>query len=150
MKYFFLFISLATSFLQAESPEPNPHPVPKLTDLYKPWIFARASEASTLFIEPHFKGKEPYGHLIKKNESLQWFEFDGNQSFVWNVSRYEETEKELRLFLEDGGKVLIFPYWDIDQCLLIIRFAPDSEENPTRFSVPYQHLSKIPYMKGEE
>ena len=128
---------------------PNPHPVPKLVDLYKPWVFARASEASTLFIEPHFKGSEPYAHLIKQEKVLHWFEYDGKQSHLWKVTKYTEDDKELTLFLEGGAKVVVFPYWDIDHCLLIIRFDPSLEENPTRFSVPYQHLKGIPYLEGE-
>lgn len=149
MKYLLVLLWLAPLLAKAESPEPDPHPVPKLSDLYTPWVFARASEASTLFIEPHFRGKEPYGHIIKNADTLQWFEFDGEQALIWKITRFEENDKELYLFLEDGGKVLVFPYWDIDQCLLVIRFTPNSDENPTRFSVPYQHLSEIPYQEGE-
>jgi len=144
----FLFIwAIATQIIIAQSPKPKPHPVPKLSDLEKPWIFARASEASTLFIDPSLKGKEPYAHIIKQGDNLQWFEFDGESSQLWKVDKHTVTDKELVLFLEGGGKVLIFPYWDIDHCLLIIRFSTDGGENPTRFSVPYQYLSEIEYIK---
>jgi len=72
------------------------------------WVFARASEASTLFIEPHFKGSEPYAHLIKQEKVLHWFEYDGKQSHLWKVTKYTENEKELTLFLEGGAKVVLF------------------------------------------
>ena len=148
--YFILTFWLSTNLLgEIDSNLPNPYPVPKIADLYKPWVFARASEASTLFIEPHFKGVEPYAHLIKQEKVLHWFEYDGKRSHLWEVIKYTEGDKELTLFLEGGTKIVLFPYWDIDQCLLIIRFEPTEEENPTRFSTPYQYLSKIPYLKGE-
>ncbi len=127
----------------------EPHPVPVLKDLHKPWVFARASEASTLFIEPHYKGIEPYGHLIQGAETMHWVEFDGKQSRLWKILSYVEGEKELTLTLDDGGQLLVFPYWDIDHCLLIIRKDPNAEENPTRFAVPYDFLPTLPYMEGE-
>lgn len=145
MKFLFIFL-FSSSFIFGQAP----HPTPKLKDLLTPWVFARASEASTLFIEPHFKGKEPYAHLLNVNGSYQWFEFTGEHSLLWKVLSFEETEKELTLHLEGGGKVLAFPYWDIDHCLLIIRFDPDADENPTRFATPYQYLDTIPFMEGEE
>lgn len=142
-------LSFSVLIICADPHKPLPHPVPKLKDLYKPWIFARASEASTLFIEPHFKGKVPYAHIIQTKNKLYWFEFDGIHSSLWKVHKYSEQEKQLTLYLEDGGEVLILPYWDIDHCLLIIRKIPTKEENPTHFAVPYQHLQSIPFIKGE-
>ena len=129
--------------------ERQPHPTPKLKDLYKPWVFARVSEANTLFIEPHFKGKIPFGHLIKTDQSLYWCEFDGEKNFLWKVTKFTEQDKQLSLELGDAGEVLVFPYWDIDHCLLIIRKDPKAKENPTRFAVPYQHLGAIPFLKGD-
>ena len=149
MKYLCLLSYLLLAQVHAEAPIPKPHPVPKLADLYKPWVFARASEASTLFIEPHFKGSEPYGHLVKTADALYWFEFDGKKSDLWVVTEYKEADKQLELHLENGSRVLIFPYWDIDHCLLIIRKDSKLENNPTRFSVPYTLLPSIPYLEGE-
>lgn len=128
----------------------KPHLVPKLTDLQKPWVFARANEASALFIEPHHKGSEPYAHIIRTDEKLQWFEFNGENSLIWDVIRFTETDKELTLYLQGGNKVLFTPYWDIDHCLLVIRFSPEEEINPTRFAIPYQFISSLPYQKAEE
>jgi len=128
----------------------KPHPVPSIKDLYQPWVFARASEASTLFIEPHFKEREPYAHVVQTDEKFKWLEFDGEKFHTWNITKYEESEKELTLHLKDGGKVLVFPFWDVDHCLLMIRFAPKEVINPTRFAVPYQLLPSIPYMEVEK
>ena len=151
MRTFFIHIALSCLlYCHWFGQDPQPHPVPKLKDLYKPWVFARASEASTLFIEPHFKEKEPYGHVVHVNGKLDWLEFDGEKFLTWNIAKYEESDRELTLYLQGGGKVLIFPYWDIDHCLLMIRFDPSAEINPTRFSVPYQLLPTIPYLEGEE
>ena len=127
----------------------KPHPVPTIADLHKPWLFARASEASTLFIEPHFKGKEPYAHVIKIKDKLQWMEYDGSGFKLWEVEATKTDKKELTLLLKGGGRVLIFPYWDIDHCLVMIRFAPGKETNPTRFAVPYHLLPKVPFQKAE-
>jgi len=128
----------------------KPHPVPKLKDLHRPWVFARASEASTLFIEPHFKNTEPYAHIVQTAKTLEWLEFDGRAFHKWKILKYTESDKELTLYLTNGEKVLIVPYWDIDHCLLMIRFAPKSDTNPTRFAVPYQLLPSIPYMEAEK
>jgi len=102
-----------------------------------------------LFIEPHFKGRIPYGHLIQTEQSLYWFEFNGKKSFLWKVTQFTEQEKQLKLDLGKAGEVLIFPYWDIDHCLLIIRKDPEADENPTRFAVPYEHLKSIPFLEGD-
>lgn len=127
----------------------NPHPVPKLKDMYQPWLFARVSEASSLFIEPQYKNKVPYAHIVQTGNKIEWIEFNGSKFERWEVSKYKESNKDLTLYLIGGSKVLITPFWDIDQCLLIIRFTLGEEDNPTRFSVPYQLLSTIPYMKGD-
>jgi len=142
-----LLLSLVTSLSCLGQ---KPHPVPKLKDLHRPWVFARASEASTLFIEPHLKDKEPYALLIKTADKLEWLEFDGKRFHQWKVTKYTESDKDLTLYLDDGGKVLVSSYWDIDHCLLIIRFAPGKEINPTRFAVPYYLLPTIPHMEAEK
>ena len=143
ISFWLVFLLISNVFAQ------KPHPVPELKDLYKPWIFARASEASTLFIEPHFKGAEPYAHLINSKKKLQWFEYDGVKGTIWNITHYTKTNKDLTLYIENGDRVVITPYWDIDHCLLIIRFTSDEEINPTRFAVPYKNLTSIPYQKPE-
>ena len=144
-RYLYLTLILQTFTFAA-----NPHPVPKLTDLKKPWVFARANEASLLFIEPQHKNSEPYAHIILSGEKLQWFEFDGKDALVWDVTRFTETDKQLTLYLKGGNKVIFTPYWDIDHCLLIIRFTPEASHNPTRFAIPYQYLKSLPYEKAEE
>ena len=92
---FYLILLLQTIVFAAK-----PHPVPKLADLKKPWVFARANEASTLFIEPHHKDSEPFAHIIQTEKKLQWFEFNGKTSLVWDVLRFTETDKELTLYLK--------------------------------------------------
>ena len=101
MRLYFYF----TLILQTFTFGANPHPVPKLKDLKKPWVFARANEASLLFIEPQHKNSEPYAHIIQSGEKLQWFEFNGKDALIWDVTRFTETDKELTLYLKGGNKV---------------------------------------------
>lgn len=124
-------------------------PAPKLKDLYKPWLFARASEANTLFIEPRFKAKIPFGHVIKTDQLLFWCEFDGERNYLWKVTKSAEQDGQLTLELGDAGEVLVVPYPEIDHCLLIIRKDPKANENPTRFAVPYRFLGTIPFLKAD-
>ena len=135
----------------------NPYPVPTLNDLIKPWIFVRASEASTLFIDENFKDREPYGHLVLfGKDSHLWLEYDGTRTQLWRVTKEIRDEKQLTLTLRPFenpeaklSKLLIYPYWDIDHCLVMIRFDPEAEENPVRFSTPYEFKTTLPYLAPE-
>lgn len=150
---------LAFSRLSAQAIIPEPLPVPTLRDLIEPWIFVRASEASTLFIDDNLKNREPYGHLlVADNNQYHWLEFDGTRTELWKVSGIDRSEKQLTLHLtpinghEDGraSRLVIYPYWDIDNCLVMIRFDPDAEENPVRFSTPYGLKSTLPHLTPEQ
>ncbi|MEM9282381.1 MAG: hypothetical protein AAGA96_11170 [Verrucomicrobiota bacterium] len=131
----------------------NPLDVPDLDDLIQPWLFVRASEASTLFIDEAFEGSEPYGLLMKKEDGGHvWLEFDGENSAMWTVESFEKGEKQLTLQLSQGAstsKLVVYPYWDIDHCLIMIRFVQDAEENPVRFATPYQFKDSLPYLEPE-
>jgi len=135
----------------------NPLPVPELEDLLQPWIFTRASEASTLFIEKDFKGREPYGNLFQLSEEVWvWAEYDGEFTQLWKILSHEKDEKQLVLMLQplaepeaEPSKLVVFPYWDIDHCLVMIRFVPDGEENPVRFATPYSFKDELPYLEPE-
>lgn len=148
-----LLCLLATGTLSAKSPLP----VPKLEDLIQPWIFVRASEASILFIDEDFKGIEPYGHLAKsKSGSHIWLEHDGKQTQFWNVLSSAREAKQFVLILQPldqpdapTSRLVIYPYWDIDHCLVFIRFDPSQEENPVRFATPYSFKNDLPYLEAE-
>ena len=135
----------------------NPHPVPTLDNLIKPWIFVRASEASTLFIDENFKSREPYGHLILlEKDSFLWLEYSGTQTQLWQVTKSTRDEKQLTLLLQPfedpaakPSRLVIYPYWDIDHCLVMIRFDPEAEENPVRFATPYELKTTLPYLAPE-
>lgn len=143
-----LVVGLATPAFGA-----NPLDVPELKDLVQPWLFVRASEASTLFIDEAFEGSEPYGLLLQKEGGGHaWLEFDGESSLMWSVDSSEKSEKQLTLQLSRGektSKLVVYPYWDIDHCLIMIRFEPDEEENPVRFATPYQFKDELPYLEPE-
>lgn len=148
-----------SAYLSAQSATPKPLPVPKLQDLIQPWIFVRASEASTLFIDESFKDREPYGHLVVLGEKrTQWLEFDGKETTLWDVTGATRNEKELTLRLvptageteKKPSRLVIYPYWDIDHCLVMIRFDPGAEENPVRFSTPYSLKDDLPHLAPEE
>ncbi len=138
---------------------PKPLAVPQIKDLIQPWIFVRASEASTLFIDETLKGREPYGHLIVLDESrYQWLEFDGVSTALWNVTCIERDERQMTVHLQSivanpeakPSRLVVYPYWDIDDCLVMIRFDPGAEENPVRFSTPYSFKGNLPYLAADE
>ena len=119
----------------------------------------RASEASTLFIDKNLKGTEPYGHLIVLGKNnFQWLEFDGQKTTRWKITAIDRNEKQLTLqFSTPTGnstpsspRLVIYPYRDIDNCLVMIRFDPEAEENPVRFATPYSVKEKLPYQTPEE
>ena len=141
----------------SEVPEAGPQPVPRLTHLIQPWAFVRASEASTLFIDEAFKGRAPYGHLIVLDAGkYQWLEFDGKATTIWKVREIKEGEADLQFSLKpvteggEPGRLLVYSYRDIDDCLVMIRFAEGAKENPVRFTTPYSGLKNLPYGKPEE
>ena len=145
--------------LSAQTIVPAPLPIPSLKDLIEPWIFVRASEASTLFIDDSLKNREPYGHLlVGEDNRYQWLEFDGKRTKRWKVAGTDRNEKQLTLHLTpieepvNGGtsRLVIYPYWDIDNCLVMIRFDPGAEENPVRFSTPYGFKSTLPHLTPEK
>ena len=132
--------------------------VPELKELIQPWLFVRASEASTLFIDESFRGREPYGHLtVVREGKYQWLEFDGKQTTLWDVVEVARDARQLTLQLTStvGGqetkdaRLVIYPYWDIDNCLVMIRFDDGAEENPVRFSTPYSFKRELPYLVPE-
>ena len=149
----FLISLCALASLAAPAFAANPLGVPDLEDLVQPWLFVRASEASTLFIDEAFKDSEPYGLLLKKGEDGHaWLEFDGEKTTVWQVDGTERNEKQLTLSLtreNRTSKLVVYPYWDIDHCLIMIRFEPDAEENPVRFATPYHFMKELPYLEPE-
>ncbi len=157
-KLFVLLWVCAVGLGASEVNAPKPLSVPKLDDLIQPWVFVRASEASTLFIDDQFRGREPYGHLLAiGNDRFQWLEFDGSATTVWDVTEIHRSEKQLTLHLsatatdreKKPSRLVVYPYWDIDHCLVMIRFVPGAEENPVRFCTPYAFKDNLPYRVPE-
>lgn len=135
----------------------EPLPVPELEDLRHPWLFVRASEASTLFIDKNFKNREAYGNLLELSDGVKlWAESDGVVTELWQVISSEKDDKQLTLQLQplanptaEPSRLVVFPYWDIDHCLVMIRFVPDADENPVRFATPYHFKDELPYLEPE-
>jgi len=131
--------------------------VPELVDLQEPWLFVRASEASTLFMDENFKEAAPFGHLALLSSGVKlWTEFDGRKTEFWIVLSSEKREKQWTLELQplakpkaDPERLVIYPYWDIDQCLVMIRFVPGAAENPVHFATPYEFKDSLPYLAPE-
>lgn len=152
----FLFVMINSHLAYAS--EPKPLAVPKIKELIQPWIFARASESSMLFLDKSFKGREPYGHLVVLGkEKYRWLEYDGIRTTLWDIVKIERTDKQLTLYFaktdtdkaQSPPRLVIYPYWDIDNCLVMILFNPEAEENPVRFSTPYSKKEELPYLLPE-
>ncbi len=148
-------VAMAIGFLASLfAKEAAPLGVPKVSDLVQPWLFVRASEASTLFIDESYEGREPYGHLTlsKTGEPESWLEYDGAATAVWKVGEVTRTDQQLELELfgsSSKSKLVVYPFWDIDDCLIMIRFDEGQEENPVRFSTPYYYKDTLPYLEPE-
>lgn len=123
------------------------------------YVYTRASEASTLFIETRFRGREPHFILSKSDpdgtsrttpQKWTWKEFDGAKSTTWTAELVKISGADRHFLLTDKEgrehKVLVYPFRDIEQTWVVIHYFPDREENPIFFATPFSRLPEIEYL----
>lgn len=123
------------------------------THTYSPlegeWIYARASEASTLFIETKDKGMETFFHIQKDNKSSRLVEKKQGEmlnSYPIKSVNMNGLDIEIAYDQEDNVplKTLIYPYRDIDNTWVIIHYREG--ENDVHFITPSKFLASIDYL----
>ena len=123
------------------------------------YVYTRASEASTLFIETKFRGREPHFELSESPtagdsgatpQKWIWKEFDGSKSTTWTAELRKISGADRHFLLTDKEgrehKVLVYPFRDIEQTWVVIHYFPDRDENPIFFATPFSRLPEIEYL----
>lgn len=115
--------------------------------------YARASEASTLFIHENLASSPPYLRIEEKPTGVYWAEdFDGKQQRIFHITQVERKNNDLLIELvpttkKSGRKrnYTIYPYRDIDNTFVVIQAIDGQEEKPVRWAIPAQfgHLIDI-------
>ena len=116
--------------------------------------YARASEASTLFIHDVFADAPPYLRIKEQGEGVYVAEdFDGETKRFFHIAGVEKTPADLILEMiptgsESGGKRVytIYPYRDIDHTFVVIQTISNEEERPVKWAIPAQFGDRIELM----
>ena len=122
-----------------------------LAEFGRDWAFARASEASTLFINQSIAAAPPFMRIKEPKPGCFTLEsFDGRNRTVYDVDRVETRNDEIILHLSaqsgaahDGAVFTLYPYWDIDDTWVVIQDIPGLEEKPIRFALPRELAHRI-------
>ena len=121
-----------------------------LNTLPKAMRYARASEASTLFINESIAKRPPYLKFIEKNNKIILEDFDGRNLQKYSVKKVVRQNKELTLTLINSLQpnqketyFVIYPYWDIDDAFVVIQKIPGQEENPVKWAIDEKYASRI-------
>ncbi|WP_421724533.1 hypothetical protein [Bauldia sp.] len=125
-----------------------------LAGLSREWAYARASEASTLFLNRSLASSPPFMRITEKpGPCLTLFSYDGHAYDEYTIRRVERSGEERTLFLEnpkwqDANTItfVIYPYLDIDDTWVVIQDIPGLEEKPVRFAVPAHLAHRIEIM----
>ncbi len=112
--------------------------------------YARASEASTLFINESVAKTPPYLKFINENNIVILEDFDGKTLRNYLITKITKQNKELTLTLTNRAKAneketyfVIYPYWDIDDAFVVIQKIPGQEENPVKWAIAEKYASRI-------
>lgn len=117
-----------------------------LSEFPKHLRYARASEASTLFISELFAAAPPYLRIEEKSKGVFLAEdFDGKQKRFFYISGVQQKNDDLHIELipttrESGGNrsYTIYPYRDIDDTFVVIQAITNEEEKPVKWAIPAQ------------
>lgn len=112
------------------------------------WAFARASEASTLFINRSVAASPPFMRIREPRHGCFTLEsFDGQVATTYEITAVERRGDEIILRLSrqrsagrEGAVFTLYPYRDIDDTWVVIQDIPGLEEKPIRFALP-AHLA---------
>ncbi len=115
------------------------------------WAYARASEASTLFINKSVAKDRPYLRIGEgQNGCFHADSFDGRERRLYGIREIKKQRDELvfQLMPIDGsGDVesvfTFYPYWDIDDTWVVIQKIPGLEEKPIQFAIPQKLAHRI-------
>lgn len=118
------------------------------------WAYARASEASTLFINQSVAKERPYLRIREAEDGcLQFESFDGRERSVYAVREIVKRRDELVFELSAiGGASLddtiftFYPYRDIDDTWVVIHAIPGRDEKPIHFAIPQELAHRIEVM----
>lgn len=116
--------------------------------------YARASEASTLFINDTYAAAPPYLRIEETDpETFLAEDFDGKRKRLFHIASVERTPGDLVFELvpigtESGAQrsYTVYPYRDIDDTFVVIQAIADEEEKPVRWAIPAQFGYRIEVM----
>ena len=125
-----------------------------ITTFTRDWAFARASEASTLFVNQSFAKKRPYLRIREAAQGcLQFENFDGREKSVYAVREIVRRRDELVFRLaatdnssQDDTVFTFYPYRDIDDTWVVIQALPGQDEKPIHFAIPQELSHRIEVM----
>lgn len=115
------------------------------------WLYVRASEASTLFIEEHNKGKERFYSIENDELGNSWFsEYSLDTKYSYRIKELTRNELDILIHYhaEDypaPQRTLIYPFRDVDDTWVVIHFY-EGRENVMRFSTLAEKLDEIEYL----
>lgn len=115
------------------------------------WAYARASEASTLFINKSVAKARPYLRIGEgQNGCFHADSFDGRERRLYEIQAITKQRDELVFQLEpidgsgDAKSIFTFyPYWDIDDTWVVIQNIPGLDEKPIQFAIPQKLAHRI-------
>ncbi len=122
-----------------------------LNGFTRDWAYARASEASTLFINESVSRNRPYLRIGEGQRGcFRADSFDGRVRRLYEIREITKLRDELVFQLkpvdgfEDAESVFTFyPYWDIDDTWVVIQNIPGLEEKPIQFAIPQKLAHRI-------
>ncbi|WOO40236.1 hypothetical protein [Rubellicoccus peritrichatus] len=115
------------------------------------WVYVRASEASTLFIEKHLKGKERFFSIENDINGQHWFnELSNDTKFSFRIKEVSRNEMDVLIHYYAADypvpqRTLIYPFRDVDDTWVVIHFY-DNRENVMRFTTLAEKLGEIEYL----
>lgn len=119
-----------------------------LSPLKGEWVYVRASEASTLFIETKNKANETFFEIVEIGNQPFFKEYSKNFSKKLPIADIKKSGNEIEIFYQEHSiapaKTLIYPYRDIPEAWVIIHFNK-GEENKVHFITSSKNLPKIEY-----
>ena len=119
-----------------------------LQSFARDWAYARASEASTLFLNRSLAKTPPNLSIVEvAPAAFELRDFDGRTQSLYVVSAVEKVRDELIFRLRpkgiEGAAETVFtfyPFRDIDDTWVVIQAIPGREEKPVRWAIP-RHLA---------
>ena len=138
-----------TQRLQAQAgPTATTRGAAYLEGFARDWAYARASEASTLFLNESFAKAPPTVSIVEVAPAVfELRDFDGRTETRYAVSAIEKDRDELIFRMRPKGAAgaaetvfTFYPFRDIDDTWVVIQAIPGRAEKPVRWAIP-RHLA---------